>query len=253
MAKKKKWKIKIPPVLIKIFLIGFFAAIIGFALYTGGTRFLTRSVYFKIKAIEYDASLQFINKHDLSALKGKSIFFIDLKSIQRRLQSKYPQLDQLKIIKRFPDQIFVAAHERHPVAQTMIKNKILTLDEKGVVLSSATQKDDQWPWIDGIIATNKSFVLGQTLRGKGVFMALKLIKIFQDHRALANYKIRTINVHNLSKITFTLSNHVMIIIDWDKMDRKINKLGFILSQKNINFKEIKYVDMRFKEPVVKKK
>src|SRR5207247_10389142 len=66
-----------------------------------------RSERFKIKTVVVDPSLALIASNRLSALKGKSIFAVNLKNLERQLQLQYPEITQLKLIKRFPDQIEV--------------------------------------------------------------------------------------------------------------------------------------------------
>ncbi|MCK5081648.1 MAG: cell division protein FtsQ, partial [Candidatus Omnitrophica bacterium] len=61
------------------------------------------------------------------------------------------------------------------------------------------------------------------------------------------------NVENLSKIQFTLSNGLVIILDRNNIDRRIKVLGVVLSQGKLDMKQVKYVDLRFKEPIIGKK
>ncbi len=65
--------------------------------------------------------------------------------------------------------------------------------------------------------------------------------------------IKDINIENLSKIQLTLSNQLDVIIDRDKVAQKIRVLGVILAQERLDLKEVKYVDLRFKEPIIGKK
>ncbi|VAX36037.1 hypothetical protein MNBD_UNCLBAC01-105 [hydrothermal vent metagenome] len=252
MPRKKKFKISIAPAIIKFSLATVFALIIGFAIYRGVYHFCMHSSYFQIEAIEYDAALDFIHKRNLKKLKGKSIFAVDLKAIQRKLQAKYPQVTSLQVVRRFPNRIIINARQRLPLAQTKFENIILTLDEKGVVLSSTSKKGKKLPWIVGVKTNNKGFTLGRPLRSRTIWSALKIIKIFQEERALRPYQIKRIDVKNLSKIYLTLTNGVDIIVDTDKVEQKMQKLGVILPQDRVEFKEIKYIDLRFKEPILKK-
>jgi len=251
-ARRKKIKINFPPIVIRVSLIVFFASIMGFAAYKGVSNFLSKSPYFKIKAIQYDETLQFINKRELAKLKGKNIFSVDLNEIQKKLRRRYPQLERLRIMKRFPDQIIVLARERHPFAQIELNGKILTLDIGGVVLSSLGKRNKKLPFISGLQQEKGYFALGVPLKGRDILTALEIIEVFQEERLLSKYRIKLVNMENASKIQLTLSNKLDIIIDQDKMISKFRKLGVILIKSKINSKEVKYIDMRFKEPIVKK-
>ena len=64
-----------------------------------------------------------------------------------------------------------------------------------------------------------------------------------------------INIHvdNLLKIYFHLSNGLQVIVDQERIDQKIKLLAFVLAQKKIDLEQTKYIDLRFKEPVLGKK
>jgi len=182
-----------------------------------------------------------------------NVILKDLKAVQRKLNYKYPQAAKLKVIKRFPNQISVLAKQRVPFAQLEVKKKIVIVDKEGVVLSLEEKRDKKLPDITGIKFNNPELVLGMPLRGSDIWLTLKIIKLFKANRSLAAYSISGINIENLSKINFTLSNHLNVIIDRDKIAQKIRVLSIVLAQDRLNLKDVKYVDLRFKEPILGKK
>lgn len=252
MAKRKK--ISIPPLFIKFV---FLAAICGGLIYMAvfqTTHFFKQSDYFKIKMIAIDPSLQFISQNDLAGLRGQNIFTVDLKRVQQKMLLKYPQVSYLKIVKQFPNQILVGARKRDPFVQMRAHNKILTLDDQGIVLSASRQSSHQFPLIVGADsnAQNLRFV-GSVVRDEGVRAAINIIKSFRQNSALKGYAILEIEASNLSKIQVKLSNKIKIFLDQDKINERILILGIIFTQGQINIKDIDYVDLRFKEPVIGKK
>ena len=50
-----------------------------------------------------------------------------------------------------------------------------------------------------------------------------------------------------------LSSDLNIMIDKDGVNRKLKLLPLVLSQNKIDVKEIKYIDLRFQEPLIGKK
>jgi len=251
MAKRKKKKIS--PLAVKIGVTGLLALSLCFGCFKGIEYLLVQSDYFKVKTIVIDPSLQLINKRDLSPLKGKSIFKINLSTVQRKLSFKYPEVSQLKIMKRYPNQIHLVAKKRIPFMQTRFKSRLLTLDEKGVVLSITGKREKRLPLISGLTGVNQRIVRGLPLQGKQIHAALRILKVFQLSRDLTTYQITKMDVTNLSKINFTLSNKLRVIVDSGRTGKKMKMLGLILLQGKLNLKEIKYVDLRFKEPIVGKK
>lgn len=250
MARKKK--LKIPPfakiIIISVLIIGFGLIVVN------RTQYLFSHVdYFKVRSVTIDPSLQFINKRDLRNLMGKNIFTVDLKAVQRKLNFKYPQTSQLKVIKRFPNRISVLAKQRIPFAQLQIQNQTVVLDKEAVILSLEQKRDKNLPNIVGVKINNPKLILGAPLRGPNIWLTLKIIKLFNANSGLASYSIRDVNVESLSKIYFTLSNKLDIVIDKDKIAQKIRILSVVLAQDRLDLKDVKYIDLRFKEPIIGKK
>ena len=243
----------VSPRAVKIGVSVVLISVVLWAAYIKTAAFLTGADCFRVKVVTYASSLQFVDKSELSFLKGRNIFQIDLAALERRLRLKYPQLRNLAIKRRFPNQIVVAARERHPFAQVKAGRRLLTVDKEGVVLSSATGKKDTLPLITGAERENKHFRLGKPLKGKRIRLALKILTRMDKTRALSAYRVSRIDVKNMSKVVARLSDGVDVIFDWDRVDRKIEKLGFLLSGRDVRLSEVRHIDLRFKEPVLKKK
>ena len=225
----------------------------GAGAFYGLSLFFTHSAYFKITKVGHDLSLYFLEEGDLEKLKGKNIFTLDLKGIQDKFLYKYPQVSHLKITRRFPSQLYIEAHERTPIAQTRLQNQTLTMDGEGIVLSTTTPQDVKFPLISGLKSNPRWVGLGTNLQGREIQMALKIIRVFQGTRDLSVYQISEINVDNLSRIELDLNNDLNVIVDWEEIEKKIKTLSFLLSQNQLDVQQSKYVDLRFKEPVIGKK
>jgi len=189
MARRKK--LKIPPyakiIFICILIIGF-----GFIAVNRTQYLFSHADYFKVRSVTIDPSLQFINKRDFRGLMGKNIFTVDLKTFQRKLNFKYPQTSQLKVIKRFPNQISVLAKQRVPFVQLQIQNQTVVLDREAVILSLREGRDKNLPNIVGAKINNPKLVLGAPLRGSDIWLTLKIIKLFKANSGLASYSIRDV-------------------------------------------------------------
>jgi cell division septal protein FtsQ len=251
MARKKKSKTQ--PFVIKFILITLLVAGIGFGITRGLMYLFHNAKYFEVRSVVIDPSLQFINKRDLRNLIGKNIFEIDLKAIQNRLSYKYSQASELKVIKRFPSQISIVAKKRLPFVQIQAGDRVAILDEDGVVLSGAEVDKKGLPIIFGVKVDNRSLVRGVPFKGVDVQIALSITDFFNANKSLSSYRITTINVENLSKIYFTLSNDLQVILDRNNIAQRIKVLGVVLSQGKLDMKHVKYIDLRFKEPIIGKK
>ena len=251
MARKKK--VKISPLTIKTIAIVLISAVLAAGIFWGLYYFVSKSDYFRVKTVFVDPTLSFINIKDFSGLKGKNIFKVDIKDVQKRLGWKYPQVSHLKVMRQFPDRIFVSAKKRDPTAQLLQKSKYLILDEQGIVLAKEDKKSKTVPLILGSRYQDQLASLGRHFKGEDIKTALKIVKEFGDHNDLSSYSIESINIGNLSKIEFALGNKLNVIVDKDSIERKIKILGLVLVKGQIDLKETKYVDLRFKQPIIGKK
>lgn len=225
---------------------------IGYYGYRETRDFLLTSKYFRVAAVDVDPSLSFIDPQHFAGVKGKSIFAVDLDKLQRRLSFVYPQAAYLKVSRRFPNRILIQAKKRLPFVQAYVRNKTVVLDSEGVILSLGGHGDGPLPAVFGV-SDNAELALGLALDDDRLRAALRIIKEIRANPSFSGYDVINIHVDNLLKIYFHLSNGLQVIVDQERIDQKIRLLAFVLTQKNINLEQTKYIDLRFKEPVLGKK
>ena len=239
--------------LLKGVVVGIFTLFILF-IFSGKILFLLRQWdYFAVKDIWYESSLKSIEASELANLKGKNLFEIDLKKVQRQLQLRYPQFANLQVIKRFPNQILVVARQRTPFAQAKISARYVILDERGHALSSMGDPDGRLPLITGLRLPKGRMTIGSLIENEDLQVALGIIRVFRTERALVSYKISKIDVGNLSEIYFSLTESLKVIIDEENFRHKLRILALVLSQAKSELNTVKYIDLRFKEPILGKK
>ena len=250
MAKKKKSPIS--PTAVKFSVVGLIALAVGVFLFQRTMQYFSHADYFRIQAVIIDSSLSFIDKSSLSNLKGKNIFGVDLEKVRKHLSFKYPQVSDLRVVRSFPNQIRITAKPRLPVAQLHAGEKVLTLDENGIVLSSSSDKND-----DLVLIKTKErsgpYTLGLPYQGDLYKIALDINKYFQSNRSLSSFQIDVIDIESTSKVDVHLKNGLLVIFDSSKIAQKVKIVGLILAQGKVDPKEAKYIDLRFKEPIVGKK
>lgn len=265
----------------KYAVLGSFTAFFLYVIYGQAALMLKRSDYFKVRQILYDQGSEFIKISRLAGLKNKNIFEVDLNAEQKYLQRQYPEISQLQIYRRFPDQLVVLARKRVAFAKANIKNRNVILDEEGVVLTPIAETPDL-PTIYGKGLGKADVSPGTAVRGADLRCALKVIRNFKENRRLDSYQISKINVDNLSQVYFyilktektsvgvsvlaplkvpktaalsknAVNEELKIIIDRDDIPHKMKILELILSQAKPEFGDVQYVDLRFKEPILGKK
>jgi len=233
----------------KILIVGVLGIFILFVVIQKSLSFFRNAELFMVKEIVKDPSLAFIESRYLTQLKGQSIFDVDLKATQRRIQAAHPEIFGLRVERRFPDKIAVAAQQRLPFASTTLEGKDMILDKEGVVLGFRSLARGKLPYIRMSDAIGKP-MLGKPLRSRQIQVGLEIIEAMQTDTHVKEYHMATMKADNLSKIEIYFSNNMKVIMDKDKISQKVRNLGILLSHGNIDLKGVQYIDLRFKEPIL---
>ncbi len=213
--------------------------------------FFRHAEIFKVKEIVRAPSLQHVDSQYLDHIVGRNIFEIDLSGIQRRVQAQYSSIDNLRIARQLPNRIHVTAEKREPFALAVIARTEAVIDGYGVVLESQPFALKSLPLIVGIDDVN-SAVPGDKLKSRQIGVALKILNVMAAHPYLSHIKVRTMDVTNLSKIMIAVENYGDIVMDRYQIEEKLGQLGILLSQPDLDFKDIAYIDLRFKTPIASK-
>jgi cell division protein FtsQ len=254
-TKRRNKKSSLAEEIFPFLIIGIFFAFVVVISGKGVIRYLKTSRYFAIRSVYHDPALDFMKDYRLDRLIGENIFSVDVNGIQRELQSRYPQIKNLQITRKFPDQISVTALQRELFACVRVKNRYALLDDKGVVivLSNNISSADKYPLITGISFNESGIILGGAIRDKSLTVALAVIRSFKKNNALASLQLTELNMTKMSHIELSLSNQLKVLLDQERFDQKMRMLALVLSQSDLNPAEVEYIDLRFKEPVLKKK
>ncbi len=246
---KKQKKIQISNRVFRWLLISFLL-IIGFSL-TGQQLWgwIKDLVAFKVKTIILDPSLKDIQLSELNQLRGKSIFDVNLSKVEKKILLRYRNLQYLRLKKRYPDQIEVVVIRRQAIAQLQVKNQSYILDKDGYVLSQ-TAVPSRLPSILGISLGRGLIKAGQLVQGQQIDIALNILRTFHQNQGLAQFRIAKIDVSNLSKINFYLSNDFKILMDRYRIPEKLDQLSLVLNRSQEELHKYRYIDLRFNDPIL---
>ena len=249
----KKSKIDIPAIVIRNGIIILFFLLVVLWIWNSAGHFLQTAPLFRIQEVTTDPDVQFLQAKILGRLRGQNIFSIDLNRLHREIRSLFPQIYDLGIERRFPDTIHINAKRREPFAQVLVKQNYLTIDEEGVVIFIDHKPAPKLPLIKNSNLEKRRVLLGSKLATLEIKAAIATLEAFYNNNGLSKYPISEIDVENLSKISFNIGPTLEIILDKDDIAQKLEMLVFLIAQKKLDFREVKYIDLRFKEPVVGKK
>ena len=225
---------------------------IGFVLFTGyvnAVEFLTSSPLFEIKDVMIDRSIGFIDLRSLKDLKGNNIFKVDIRKIDRQIAQRYPYIAQLRVVRQLPDRILILAKKREPLMQIFIRKKYLILDTEGVALYYTLQPA-ALPQIYGIPLEHDWLFLGGHIRGPELSKVVDILDAFKASPYLRKWRIHAVQAENLSKIDLLVGENMHVILDQEDTQDKIDVLQMLISANKIDLNQVKYIDLRFKEPVI---
>jgi len=228
-------------------------------------RFLRASDYFKVKeVIAREASAV-----DLSYLKGKNIFNIDLKNESGYILESFPDCSDIRLIRLLPNKIFVDLIKRKPVALVKLY-KYFALDANGVFFYATGEPQElDLPIILGLETKIFGPKPGKKYNIRELLLALNIIKYTKVNRALRNLKIKRIDVTNPSSASIFLpfsEKHLSLVpeskrtvqpegievkLGQDNIKEKTAVLASLIMAARNDLSNINYIDLRFKEPVIK--
>jgi len=233
---------------------------------TGLFAFLMTSDYFKVKEIMFNESN---NTVDPSYLKGRCIFNLDLAKEAENITEHYPTYRKIRLIRMPPNRLFVDFVRRRPVAIVRLSRQFC-IDAEGVLFDPPQEpQEGDLPYILGLETKIFDPKPGKKYNNRELILALSIIKEVRSNRLLRDYGIKKVDVTNLSSVSLFISEpqkqqaikaqppilpaEVFFEVKLDAQDArgKVNILSGLLSQIKNDSGNIKYIDLRFREPVVK--
>ena len=196
-----------------------------------------------------DRSIGFIDLRTLKDLKGTNIFKVNIKKVDRQIAQQYPYIAQLRVVRQLPDRILILAKKREPLLQVYFKKKYLVLDTEGVALYYTLQPN-ALPQVFGVPLERGWLFLGGHIRAQELSKVVDILNSFKISPYLKRWRIHTVQAGNLSKIDLLIGENMHVILDQDDTQDKIEVLQMLISANKIDLNKVKYIDLRFKEPVI---
>ena len=245
----KKSSVNISKIAVIRVIVFLFIGLVLFTGYVNAVEFLTSSPLFEVKDVMIDRSLGFIDLRNLKDLNGNNIFKTDINKVERQIAQRYPYISQLRVVRQLPDRILILAQKREPLLQIYYKKKYLLLDTEGVALYFTLQPA-LLPQVYGIPLNHDGLLLGGQIQGAELSKVVEILNGFKNSQYLRHWRIHAIQAGNLSKIDLLVGENMHVILDQDDTQDKIELLQMLISANKIDLNKVKYIDLRFKEPVI---
>lgn len=255
-----KRKINFP---IKLVVLGLIIFMALFFIIGRTVRTLKTLDYFKIKDIIVSKPEEGFN---FSYLVGRNIFNLDLEKESRYISELYPDYKKVRLIRILPNRLFVGFTERKPKAIVKLYRYFFTDSDLVLFAVPRGLEETDLPVIVGLETKIFGAKSGKRYNIKELAEALNIIKELQLNNALKKYKIKRIDVASLANTSFFLQlldypkglalgvpEALEVKMGQDDTSDKIRILGDLFNQLKNDLGNIKYIDLRFKEPVIKLK
>ncbi len=177
---------------------------------------------------------------------GGNLLEVDLETLRDAILHTHPQLKEATVAKDYPDTIRICVKERKAFAQIEAK-KFFLVDKEGFILEKSFEKPPlQLPLIIGV--KSRHIKEGVFSRSPALKKAIGIIKLLESMNFKDKYGVKKIDVTNLNNISFYTKGDVEIKLGKDGFREKIKKVESRLP--NLDLRQIRYIDLRFKDLIV---
>jgi len=203
---------------------------------------------------------------DLSYLVGKNIFSLDLQKESLYISELYPNYKKVRLVRILPNRLFIDFIRRNPVACVRLYRDFC-VDESLFLFDLPQQvKGAALPVIAGLSAKIAGPRAGRRYAIRELSLAVEIAREVKANRGLDNFTLKRIDAGSLDTASFLLHReyiwqgaavpdspaaYVEVKIGQSAIRDKVRLLNGVLTQMKKDSAAIQYIDLRFKEPVIK--
>ncbi|MGE5308449.1 MAG: cell division protein FtsQ/DivIB [Deltaproteobacteria bacterium] len=200
------------------------------------------------------------NESAFAYFNGRNIFAVDLARESQRIALSFPSYRKIRLTRFLPDCIFVDFLRRTPVA-CIRAAKPLCVDDAAVLFELEKPAEPLGlPVIAGIERKLGQYRPGRICLLKELAVSLEVIRAAGQDKTLSRYRLGTIDVSTPASIVCFLYPREAVAagdaalevrLGAESVAAKLQILATVLTQMRGNAANIKYIDLRFNEPVIK--
>lgn len=178
-------------------------------------------------------------------VSSKSIFLVDKNAVKEEILNDFPEIDSVKIEKKFPNSLVLEIRERTSVAVFCQNEKCFSIDDKGIIFKTETESLDG-KLVIRLLGSQNDFALGQEAVGKDIIDLIHKIEKNLNDNFQVEVKGAEISLPERLNIETSENWKVYFNLKSD-IDLQITKLNFLLKEKVLSEirKNLEYIDLRF--------
>ncbi len=214
----------------------------------GVWHLVTRSEAFTVTTIQTppDSSVQVP-----SSVIGQNLWVVDVQTLAQQLKNQYPQAKRIRVLRQPPHTLRIDIQERFPLAQVHL-GKWYQVASDGYILPDGQPKPwDQLTTIKGAGDPNAPLKPGRDNASPRLQQALRLAKILRRVEILKGKQIAVIDVSRESELLFVLEGGLEVRCGSEaELAAQLKRLPAVLAVVHRNQMAVRYVDVRFQDPVI---
>lgn len=229
--------------------------ILSFLLFLGLIGFWLRSDFWQVEKVDcqfnqLNCNAEIDNKISELSLR-KNLIFFPSRMVINKIKQDFPQVETVKIKKRYPHKILFELTSRKPVAALAIELFPFSLtgvyylvDQEGIMVKKM-EENPNLPLV--LVKNDPQLQAGDKINQEEILKTIEILIGMKFH--LLEPKIT--RVISLREIEIWLENEVLVLFNGEKdIDIQLDSLQFIYTRSKIEGKQIKKIDLRFDKPVV---
>lgn len=186
-----------------------------------------------------------------SSLIGRNIWAVDIHGLARDLKAQQPHFKVLRVVRVLPQTLQVEAVERRPVAQVLLRSWH-PVDQEGYLLPpSGTAPAEKLVILRGVEDPKAPLAAGTYNTGERLRRSLKLIDQLRASASLAGHTLSVLDAADPEQITFVLDEGVEVRCGSQRqLTKDLKRLRSVLQQVAKHELNVRYIDLRFQDPVI---
>ena len=201
-------------------------------------RSILTSPYFEIKVIRVEGTNRLPQAQILkwaNIPSGQSIFQVNLRRIAQRISSNL-LIKRAEVKRILPSTVLIRIEERMPFVYLSQKNSLYEVDDEGVILGKGKKISDL-PMIVGS---------GWSSRPEKIKLAVRILHTAEE----LGLSFSKIEMNNKGAMVGCLKNGPMIYLGERPHLAYLSYLPLVLAARGRKGRDIKYVDIRFRDQIV---
>lgn len=184
-------------------------------------------------------------------LLGRHLWEVDVEGLARQLKAQRPSLKRVRVVRLLPDTLQIESLPRLPVAQVRL-GSWFAVDAEGYILPEGhATPSDQLIVLKGVESLNAPLKAGRQSTGDAMTRALRVLDRLKQAPELAGHRVAAIDVGDPQQLSFVMDDDVEVRCGEESdLDAHLGRLQAVLKRVANHAVSIRYIDIRFQDPVI---